>query len=120
MTGIELPEVVGRWVNDVLVWVGFGTVVGLLSKAILPGRDPGGAVATVLLGVAGSIIGCGTLMYVGNGLRVTPVSLPGFLVATAGAVGLLLSYRLMAGQLRGLPTLRHHHGKRRVHELHTK
>ena len=45
------------WVNDILVWVGFGTVVGLLAKAIMPGRDPGGALVTLGMGIGGVIIG---------------------------------------------------------------
>ena len=40
------PETID-WIDHVLTWVGFGTVVGLLAKAIMPGRDPGGAVATL-------------------------------------------------------------------------
>jgi len=35
-------------------WVGFGTIVGLMAKAIMPGRDPGGAVATLSMGVGGT------------------------------------------------------------------
>ena len=34
MAGIELPEIIRHWANDLLVWVGFGTLVGLLSKAL--------------------------------------------------------------------------------------
>jgi uncharacterized membrane protein YeaQ/YmgE (transglycosylase-associated protein family) len=84
--------------NDVLVWVGFGTLVGLLAKAIMPGRDPGGAVANLAMGIGGSIIGCGTLMYFYDGARVTPISPVGFLVATGGAFILLFFYRLLGGR----------------------
>lgn len=114
MTGLELPELVRHWVNDILVWIGFGTVVGLLSKAILPGKDNGGALATVLLGIAGSVIGSGTLMLTTNGVRVTPISLLGFLVATAGAFGLLLFYRLMTGGLGPIRIPGSPRGRRRV------
>ena len=93
----QLPEVLSQWANDILLWVGFGTLVGLLAKAIMPGRDHGGALATLLMGIAGSVIGCGTLMYFANGLRVTPISPLGFVVATAGAFILLFFYRLLAG-----------------------
>ena len=63
-------------VNEFLVWVGFGTIVGLAAKAIMPGRDPGGAVGTLLMGIVGCIIGCGTLMFFWEGNRVTPISPP--------------------------------------------
>ena len=43
---IALPPEAQQWANDLLVWVGFCTLVGLMAKAIMPGRDPGGAVAT--------------------------------------------------------------------------
>jgi len=95
----NLPEFVERLANDVLLWVGFGTVVGLLAKAIMPGRDPGGAITTVLMGIGGSVIGSGVLMYFWHGQRVTPISPMGFLVATAGAFLLLFFYRLLAGQV---------------------
>jgi hypothetical protein len=47
--------------HDVLAWVGFGTLVGLLAKAIMPGKDPGGAVATLAMGIGGTVMGLGTL-----------------------------------------------------------
>ena len=94
---MEFPEVVRQWGNDVLVWVGFGTLAGLLAKAIMPGRDPGGAVTTVALGVGGTVVGSGTVMFFTNGTRVTPLSPLGFVVATGGAFILLFFYRLLAG-----------------------
>jgi uncharacterized membrane protein YeaQ/YmgE (transglycosylase-associated protein family) len=97
MNEIQFPEAVQQWTNDVLVWIGFGTIVGLLAKAIMPGRDPGGAIATVLMGIGGVIIGCGTVSFFNNGQRVTPISPLGFLVATAGAFVILLFYRMLSG-----------------------
>jgi uncharacterized membrane protein YeaQ/YmgE (transglycosylase-associated protein family) len=95
---VALPAEVQQWANDLLVWVGFGTLVGLMAKAIMPGRDPGGAVATLSMGVGGTVIGCATLMYFTGGQRVTPVSPLGFVVATAGAFVLLFFYRLLGGR----------------------
>src|SRR5687767_7239669 len=94
----DFQQILLQWSNDLLVWIGFGTLVGLLAKAIMPGRDPGGAVATLLMGIGGSVIGCGTLMYFYGGERVTPISPIGFLVATGGAFVLLFFYRLLAGK----------------------
>jgi len=84
--------------SDLLTWVGFGTVVGLVAKAIMPGRDPGGAIATLLMGIGGSVIGSGVLMYFWEGARVTPVSPLGFVVATVGAFALLAMYRIFGGR----------------------
>ena len=93
----ETLQVVQQWANDLLVWVGFGTIVGLLAKAIMPGRDPGGAVATLCMGIGGTIIGCGVLSYFSNGDRITPISPLGLAVATGGAFVILFFYRLLAG-----------------------
>jgi uncharacterized membrane protein YeaQ/YmgE (transglycosylase-associated protein family) len=97
MDGAELNGIVQQVANDLLVWVGFGTLVGLLAKAIMPGRDPGGAVATLMMGVGGSVVGCGSLMFFWEGHRVTPISPMGFLCATGGAFVLLFFYRLLSG-----------------------
>jgi len=97
MNDIALSEMAQQLANDVLVWVGFGTLAGLLAKAIMPGRDPGGAVATLMMGIGGSVIGAGTLAFFWEGQRVTPISPMGFLTATAGAFILLFFYRLLGG-----------------------
>jgi uncharacterized membrane protein YeaQ/YmgE (transglycosylase-associated protein family) len=83
--------------HQILVWVGFGTIVGLLAKAIMPGKDPGGAVATLAMGVAGTIIGCGVVSYFWQGHLISPISPLGFCVATGGAFVLLFFYKLLGG-----------------------
>ena len=93
----QFPDPIGLWVNDLFVWVGFGTVVGLLAKLIMPGRDPGGALTTIAMGIGGTIIGSGTCSLLMNGQRITPVSPAGLLVATMGAFTLLFFYRLLGG-----------------------
>ena len=83
--------------HQILVWVGFGTIVGLLAKAIMPGKDPGGAVATLAMGVVGTVIGCGVVSYFWKGHIISPISPLGFCVATAGAFVLLFFYKLLGG-----------------------
>jgi uncharacterized membrane protein YeaQ/YmgE (transglycosylase-associated protein family) len=84
--------------HDVLAWVGFGTLVGLLAKAIMPGKDPGGAVATLAMGIGGTVMGLGTLAFFYEGGRqITPISPIGFVVATAGAFLILFFYKLLGG-----------------------
>jgi len=85
------------WTNTVLMWIGFGTVVGLLAKALMPGRDQGGTVATVLMGIGGTVVGLGLLALFGDGHRTSPTSLVGFLVGTAGSFVLLFFHRLLQG-----------------------
>src|SRR5687767_13354815 len=98
MESVELTELARQWANDILVWIGFGTLVGLLAKAIMPGRDPGGPIATLAMGIGGVVIGSGSLAFFWKGERVTPISPIGFLVATGGAFILLFFYRLLSGR----------------------
>ncbi len=118
MMDLQLTETAQRWANDFLVWVGFGTMVGLMAKAIMPGRDPGGAVATLSMGVGGTVIGCSALMFFSNGQRITPISPLGFVVATLGAFSLLFFYRLLGGRFfvegdRGMQWRMPYYGRRR-------
>ncbi len=99
MPDLEFSQAVQSAANDVLVWVGFGTLVGLLAKAIMPGRDPGGTVATLMMGIGGTVIGCGLLSYFFQGERITPISPLGFVVGTAGAFLLLFFYRVLGGYI---------------------
>ena len=115
MEHIQFPEVVEYWANLILVWVGFGTLTGLLAKAIMPGPDPGGAVATLCMGIGGTVIGCGVLSFFYKEANVTPISPTGFLVATGGAFLLLFFYRLLGGYFftEGETLQRRHTGTRR-------
>lgn len=97
MENPDLMQQLHVWAHDVLVWVGFGTIVGLLAKAIMPGRDPGGAVATLMMGVGGTVIGCGTLSFFYDGARISPISAMGMAVGTGGAFVLLFFYRILGG-----------------------
>lgn len=112
--GVVLNDSAQQLVNDVLVWIGFGTVVGLLAKGLMPGRDPGGAIATVLLGIGGTILGCGCASLVREGTRVLPISPLGMLVGTAGTLVILFFYKLLGGYyfLEGEYVTRSHRRRR--------
>jgi uncharacterized membrane protein YeaQ/YmgE (transglycosylase-associated protein family) len=116
---LEFQHVFQQWANDILVWIGFGTLVGLLAKAIMPGRDPGGPVATLLMGIGGTVIGCGLVSYFSQGQRVTPISPLGFAVATGGAFIILFFYRLLGGKIfpEGVPVKRVVRGPHRQREI---
>ncbi|MEZ6123320.1 MAG: GlsB/YeaQ/YmgE family stress response membrane protein [Planctomycetaceae bacterium] len=97
MSETEVMEIIRNALNELLRWVGFGTLTGLAAKAIMPGRDPGGAVGTMLMGIGGSVIGCGTLLFFWRDAQIDPISIKGFFAATFGAFSLLFFYRLLAG-----------------------
>jgi uncharacterized membrane protein YeaQ/YmgE (transglycosylase-associated protein family) len=77
---------------SVLGWIVFGLIVGVVGKLLMPGKDPGGFIATVAIGIIGALIGgfLGRLfgMYGEN----DPV---GFVMAVVGAVVFLWLYRLL-------------------------
>jgi len=75
----------------VLGWILFGLVVGILAKLVMPGRDPGGFLVTILLGIAGAIVGglAGRAMGLYG-----PNESAGWIMATLGAVVLLAIYRM--------------------------
>ena len=90
-------EQLAQFANVGLTWIGFGTVVGLTAKAVMPGRDPGGTVATLLMGIAGSLIGCALLRFFYPDQQILPISLEGFAVGAGGAFILLAFYRVLGG-----------------------
>ena len=73
-------------------WIVFGLFVGLIAKLVMPGRDPGGVIVTILLGIAGGFLGGMLGRAVGWYQEDDPV---GFVMAVVGAVVLLLAYRLL-------------------------
>lgn len=95
--GVVMTDTARHLVNDVLVWIGFGTVTGLLAKGIMPGRDPGGAIATVLMGIGGTVMGCGIVSHFTDGERIVPVSPMGMVVGVAGTLLILFFYKLLGG-----------------------
>jgi uncharacterized membrane protein YeaQ/YmgE (transglycosylase-associated protein family) len=77
----------------IVLWILFGLVVGIIAKILTPGRDPGGFIVTVLLGVAGSLLGG----FVGRAMGYYgPNQTAGWVMSIAGAIVLLLLYRLVA------------------------
>ena len=73
----------------VLGWILFGLVVGIIAKLLMPGRDPGGFIITVLLGIAGAVIGG----FIGRAFGFYGPGEPaGFLMSLLGAVVLLFIY----------------------------
>lgn len=87
--------------QTVLTWVGFGFVCGLTARALLPGRDPGGAVVTFILGVVGALIGVAVYSWASGQQIHSLISPIGFAVAVGGGVVLLVSHRLLSGRMFG-------------------
>ncbi len=78
----------------ILSWIIMGLIVGLLAKFILPGKDSGGIIITILIGIAGSFVGGFIGSFLGFG-SVTGFNVGSLLLAIGGAVLLLILYRFV-------------------------
>ena len=79
----------------IIGWILFGLVLGIVGKLLMPGRDPGGFVITILLGIGGALLGG----FVGQSLGFYREGEPaGFIMAVIGSIVLLLIYRLFVGR----------------------
>ncbi|MBV9464317.1 MAG: GlsB/YeaQ/YmgE family stress response membrane protein [Verrucomicrobiae bacterium] len=84
-----------HWLAVILI----GLVVGVVAKLLMPGRDPGGFIVTILLGIAGSLVAT----WLGHALGLyRPDQTAGFIASVIGAILLLAIYRM----LRPRPVLR--------------
>jgi len=78
----------------IIGWIVVGLIAGVLAKMIMPGRDPGGIIVTILVGIAGGVIGgfAASKLGLGGG------NMMNILIATAGAIVLLALYRLVSSR----------------------
>jgi uncharacterized membrane protein YeaQ/YmgE (transglycosylase-associated protein family) len=76
----------------ILSWILFGLVVGVIAKLLMPGRDPGGFIVTILLGIAGALIGG----FIGRAMGFYGENQgAGWIMSILGAIVLLAIYRMM-------------------------
>lgn len=88
----------------IIGWIVFGLIVGLIAKAIMPGRDGGGVFITMLLGIVGAVIGG----FIGNmllgygttrdGMVIEPGLIMSMVLAVIGSIIVLAIYRLAVGR----------------------
>ena len=88
----------------IIGWIIFGLIAGAIAKLLMPGKDPGGMIVTMLLGIAGALVGG----FIGRGLwgstGVSDWGIGSFALAIGGAVLLLFLYRLFVGRRAGTVT----------------
>ena len=76
----------------ILTWILFGLVVGVIAKLLMPGRDPGGFIVTILLGIAGALFGG----FIGRAMGFYGDNQgAGWIMSILGAIVLLALYRMM-------------------------
>ncbi len=84
----------GESIMGIISWIILGLVAGALAKWILPGKDPGGIIVTIVVGIIGAIVGgyIGTLLGFGE---VTGFNFRSLIIAIIGSIVLLLIYRVV-------------------------
>ena len=83
----------------IISWIVFGLIAGLIAKTIMPGKDPGGCIITVLVGIAGALLGGYVATLFGFG-GLTGFDFRSMIVAILGSILLLFIWRLIAGRRR--------------------
>lgn len=79
----------------IIVTIIIGLLAGIVAKLLMPGRDPGGFIVTILLGIAGAFIAS----YLGRAIGwYGPDEGAGFVGAVVGAIIILIGYRMIAGR----------------------
>ncbi len=77
---------------SILGWIIFGLIIGAIAKLLMPGRDPGGFIVTILLGIVGAVLGG----FLGRAMGFYgPGEAAGWVMSLIGAMILLLLYRLL-------------------------
>jgi len=81
----------------IIAWIIVGLIAGFVAKALMPGKDPGGIIVTVLLGIAGAFVGgfLAVALNVSDGVNNFDVGT--IVLATLGAMLLLVVYRTLSG-----------------------
>ncbi|HEV3455856.1 MAG TPA: GlsB/YeaQ/YmgE family stress response membrane protein [Thermoanaerobaculia bacterium] len=83
---------------SLLAWIVLGLVAGLIAKALVPGRDPGGCIITILIGIAGALLGGWLSTLFGFGGLAGGLDLRNLIIAVLGAIVLLVLWRLLHGR----------------------
>lgn len=77
----------------ILSWILFGLIAGAIAKFVLPGKDPGGIILTMLIGIAGGLLGGWLGSSVFSSTGVSGFNLVSFAWAVGGTLLLLVAYR---------------------------
>ena len=82
----------------ILSWVIFGLIAGVIAKLVMPGRDPGGCIVTMLIGIAGAFVGGFLYELLTGRPQLMTFDLGSMVLAIVGAVVILAIYRAVAGR----------------------
>lgn len=80
---------------SIISWIVLGLIAGTLGKFLMPGKDPGGWLVTIGLGIAGAFVGGFVGSFLGYGAIGGGITMYSIITATAGAALLLTLYRMI-------------------------
>jgi len=83
--------------NGILSWIIFGLIAGAIAKFLTPGRDPGGCIITIVIGVVGALLGGWLATVFGFG-GISGFDIRSFVIAIGGSILLLVIWRLLSGR----------------------
>jgi uncharacterized membrane protein YeaQ/YmgE (transglycosylase-associated protein family) len=86
-------------VMGLLSWIVFGLIAGGVAKFLMPGRDPGGCIITIIVGIVGALLGGFLATQLGFG-GISGFDLRSFFIAVLGAIILLILWRMISGRRR--------------------
>jgi uncharacterized membrane protein YeaQ/YmgE (transglycosylase-associated protein family) len=81
---------------NIFAWILVGLIGGIIARALMPGRDPGGIIFTILLGIAGALVGGFISIALGIGNGVDNFDAGTIVLSVIGAMILLFGYRALA------------------------
>jgi uncharacterized membrane protein YeaQ/YmgE (transglycosylase-associated protein family) len=83
---------------SIIVWILLGLVAGALAKMLMPGDDPGGIIVTILIGIAGAIVGGFIWNLLSGNDSYGDFDIGGILIAIIGSIILLWGYRTLVAR----------------------
>lgn len=83
-----------------LAWIVLGLIAGGIAKMLVPGRDPGGCIVTILIGIVGALLGGWLSTLLGFGGLAGDLDWRNLVIAVLGSIVLLALLRLMRGSRR--------------------
>lgn len=81
-----------------IAWIVLGLIAGLIAKAIMPGKDPGGCIITIIIGIVGALLGGFLSTALGFGGLGGGLDWRNLIIATIGAIVLLAIWRMIRGR----------------------
>ena len=83
---------------SIIAWIILGLIAGAIAKKLMPGDDPGGIIVTILIGIAGAVVGGFLWNLISGNDSYGDLDIGGVIVAIIGALILLFAYRKFAGR----------------------